>query len=153
MISRLFPFLLSTVVLVSMLSCVGTKVDAGLNALVGENVKTAFLVMGYPSKKLELGDETVYSWIYSHGGAMPMPRTAQSTSYVGSQVITTTTSYNQMVPFDNYCEIKIVADKTGTVRTWEYDGNNGGLMAYSRRLSAYSKSKKPATSGTLANNE
>ena len=38
------------------------QMDQGLDALRGENIRTAFSVLGYPSRKEEFVGDTVYFW-------------------------------------------------------------------------------------------
>lgn len=122
-------------------SCVGTQAQAGLNALLGENIKTAYSVIGYPSQKMVIDGDQIYIWGYQNSGTTMMRRTAQSTSYIGTTMVNTTTSYNEYVPFNDQIQIKLVTDKSGKIVDWSYQGNNGGLMAFSRNLNKYAKAK------------
>lgn len=52
------------------------------------------------------------------------------------------TTYTQVVPVSYNCLIKLVADSSGRLITWEYDGNLGGCRNYISRLKAYADSIK-----------
>ena len=51
-----------------------------------------------------------------------------------------TTTQNQMVPVNYNCLIKLVADSSGILRRWEYDGNLGGCSGYIERLNKFTES-------------
>jgi len=122
-----------------LVSCVGTQLNKGLAALNGKPIETAFRVLGYPSRKMELGKNTVYYWSQSHVGMLPMPATAQSSGLVGTTPVRVTTSYTNFVPTNLYGEIQIEADPAGLITGHSYNGNNGGLAGYASSLGKYAR--------------
>lgn len=118
------------------------QMEDGLRSLMGKPDSEAFSVLGYPSAKQEFGNDTVYSWYVSQSGSLFIPQTSITTGYVGRSPVYGTTTYTQAVPFNYNCQIKIVADKSGIMRSWEYTGNIGGCTQYINRLSAYAGATK-----------
>ena len=116
------------------------QLEDGLSALMGRNESVAFDVLGYPSGKQEFGDQTVYYWSRSASGTMLIPQTSTTYGSVGTTPVYGTTTYNQAVPYNYSCLIKLAANKSGTLVHWEYDGNLGGCGAYIRRLNDFGKS-------------
>lgn len=143
----LMRYLLLSVICV-LSSCIGTHVDQGLAALGGENISTAFKVMGYPSRKMDLGKGAIYTWSNISGGVTFVPGTAQAFSMVGSTPVTTTVSYSTAVPTTLSCEISLETNQAGTIVGSSYQGQFGALAAYSNSLRDYAKAKKQRLAAT-----
>lgn len=121
------------------------QMESGLNSLMGRNETEAFSVLGYPSGKQQFGSDTVYIWEVSNTGTLLLPQTATTYGTVGTIPVYGTTTYNQAVPINNSCLIKIAADSDGTLKNWEYKGNLGGCKNYISRLDSYNKLRNPET--------
>lgn len=135
-------------------SCVGTHLNKGLAALNGKPIETAFEVLGYPSRKMEIGENTVYYWSQSHVGMLAMPATAQSSGLVGVTPVAATTTYTSYVPTNLYGEIQIKADSAGIIKGHSYHGNNGGLAGYAASLGRYArKIEKQDSESRLRSNQ
>lgn len=121
--------------LVSVLvSCAHRTMKQGLPNLVGEDIETAFQVLGYPSGKQQFGDQTVYVWAIDRQQTTVVPQTSTTTGMVGdTPVYGQTTSY-QAVPMNAQCTIKLAAGPSGTIQNWEYQGNAAGCRPYANRL-------------------
>lgn len=117
------------------------QMEDGLRSLMGKPDREAFSVLGYPSAKQEFGNDTVYSWYVSQSGSLFIPQTSTTTGYVGRTPVYGTTSYTQVIPVNYNCQIKLVADKGGILKSWEYNGNIGGCAQYIRRLNTYAESE------------
>lgn len=150
--------------------CATRSVDKGLNALMWQNVSTAFNVLGYPDGKQEFGEKDVYVWTRVHSRGMVLPQVA--TTYqnigpasvsgnigttpvygtVGPQTVATTSITSQYVPMTSEFLIKLVAErKTGAITNYEWSGNQMGAQEFASRLHNYylsTKQSKP-TPGTL----
>jgi hypothetical protein len=115
------------------------QLESGLSGLMGRNEREAFAALGYPNTKQEFGGDTVYVWGRSTGGVMFIPQTTTYTGNVGRTPVYGTATSSQMVPVNYNCTIKLVASSSGTLKSWEYDGNIGGCEGYIKRLKAYTK--------------
>jgi hypothetical protein len=111
--------------------------ESGLSALVGRDIKTAIEVMGYPSGKQQFGDDTVYYWALNSSGGVMIPQTANTQGYVGNRPVYAQTTYNQYIPMNYSCEIKIIT-ANDIIKSWEYYGNYNGCSPFISRLGAYS---------------
>ena len=113
------------------------QMEEGLGALMGQDHRVAFRVLGYPAGKQEFGSDTVYVWAVSRGGAMVIPQTTTTYGTVGTVPVYGSTYSSQVVPVSYNCEIKLVANSSGTLINWEYGGNIGGCSHYIRRLNEH----------------
>lgn len=116
-----------------------SSMEKGLDKLNGKNISEAFQLLGYPSGKQTFGQDTVYVWSNNQQGTMYMPQTATTSGLVGNTYYSGQTSYNQAVPVNYNCEIKIVATESGTIKNWQYNGNRGGCSNYISTLSKYAE--------------
>ena len=89
--------------------------EGGLNALMGEKYTAAFDVLGYPTYKQEYGTETVYVWVVDRSGSMLLPSTSTVQGYVGSTPVYGTITSTQQVAYQALCNIKLVANKWGSL--------------------------------------
>lgn len=111
-----------------------SDIEAGLGALEGRRIESAFSALGYPDDTIQVGRDTAYVWgnRQSFNLAVPTSETAYGT--VGGRTFSATTygtSYQQV----NYqCDIKVVANSSGMIKAWDYFGNVGGCSRYSTRL-------------------
>ncbi len=118
------------------------QMEEGLNALMGKDAMVAFDVLGYPSGKQQFGSDTVYVWSVSSSGALVLPQTSTTYGTVGMTPVYGTTTYNQVVPVNYNCLIKLVADSNDRLVKWEYNGNIGGCRNYISRLKGYADSRR-----------
>lgn len=91
-------------------SCVNPSLQNGLDAMKGGSIETAFAVLGYPEKKMQFGDRTVYYW-----------------------------SSNAIGPYGVQYEatVQIAASKSGIIQDFDFNGTNGSLAAYDQKMQAY----------------
>ena len=119
-----------------------TQMENGLNALSGKDERVAFDVLGYPSGKQIFGSDTVYFWSVNSSGVMFLPQTSTTTGMIGNTPVYGTTTYNQAVPVNSNCLIKLVVNSNGKIFRWSYNGNIAGCEHYINRLNNYTKSQK-----------
>jgi hypothetical protein len=124
--------------------CVGSMIENGLNALQNKDVRTAFNVLGYPSGKQDFGSETVYFWSFSESGTQFVPQTSTTSGSIGTVPVYGTTTYNQAVPYNYNCQIRLITDKSDRIIMWDYKGNLAGCSHYATRLNDYYKSQNSA---------
>ena len=111
-----------------------SNMETGLNTMVGQNYTAAFGKLGYPSGQMTFGEDTVYAWGRSFSMNMPRYNQTQTTGQVGGTSFSASTGYTSYSTVDYQCNVKIVVDRNGTIKNWEFDGNIGGCDAYSKRL-------------------
>lgn len=75
------------------------QMQRGLNALRGQDVQTAFDILGYPSGKQEFGSDTVYSWQVDSSGAILLPQTSTISGSVGMTPVYGSTTYKPIWRF------------------------------------------------------
>jgi hypothetical protein len=115
------------------------QMQRGLKALQWQDIQTAFDVLGYPSGKQEFGTDTVYFWEVNSSGTIFLPQTTTTSGYVGMAPVQASTTYNQSVPVNYNCLIRLITDDQGIIKSWEYRGNYGGCTNYINRLNRYYK--------------
>lgn len=116
------------------------QLERGLDALMGHSAQEAFGIIGYLTAKQQFGSDIVYVWSTSSSGALVFPSTSHSNGTVGGVGYNGTTTYNQVVPVNYSCLIKLIADENDRLKRWEYEGNIGGCSAYTSRLAPLTKS-------------
>ena len=127
---------------ISLTSCATFgQMERGLTELQGEDIQTAFNVLGYPSGKQVFGTDTVYYWSVNSSGTLLLPHSTSTYGTVGTTPVYGTTYSTQAVPIHYNCLIKIVADEYGTIKSWEYRGNIAGCEGYIDRLNEYYENK------------
>jgi len=116
-------------------ACAFNQIDAGLNAIQGQNIQYAIDRLGYPAGKREILDKTVYVWgtshdvtsitpvtTYSNGSAFGSYGTSAIYSGTSTAYIPTTTNYN--------CTIEMITNKSNIIVSAQWKGNLGGCSYY-----------------------
>ena len=119
-------------------------IDSGLNRLKGQHIDSLIAIIGLPEGTQNIAGRKIYIWNTSQNVTTTTPVTTYnygtasaygtggygygtyngtSTSYVP-----TTVNYN--------CTIKIIVDRNERIVGHEFDGNIGGCMRYSERITA-----------------
>jgi hypothetical protein len=139
---------LGAVAAMLLLSGCGTTskdMDRGLGALMGREAKTAFAVLGYPDGKEEIEGDTVYSWQRQETETAYGPGVGVGYGTWGrGSVVGTGASYGGRSSATYYCKIKLVADKGGVLKHWEWDGDMAACDHYARKLKAWVEEGRPA---------
>ncbi len=109
--------------------------DAGLNTLKGQNRDVAIARLGFPTDQKEIAGKDVYIW--STGGVYSQPSTYYggcSDRYGGIRSM----SCVSFMPSTVYafCEIRVIADKSGTIVATERRGDAATCETYANRLQA-----------------
>ena len=126
--------------------------ESGLNHMMNRPIETAFQVLGYPSSKQDFGSATVYYWHYSSSGTLIVPQSSHTYGNVGSTSFYSQTTYNQAVPVNYSCQIKISTNQ-GIMNSWEYSGNLDGCRGYIERLKSYrNQAQQPVMMSDPQNN-
>ena len=123
-------------------SCVSSMMDDGLNVMLNKPIEVSFSVLGYPTSKMEMGENTLYTWDCGTGGIAFVPATASSVSTIGygGPTIHTTTTMNQMVPTHYAGRIQILVNKKGKIINHSWQGQNGAMVGPAKQLKKYAKS-------------
>ncbi len=111
-----------------------SNMETGLNTLIGQPLDAAIARIGYPSGQMQVGNDTVYAWGRQFSMNMPRYNQATTTGRVGGTGFSATTGYTSYDNVTYECNVKIITDERGIIKTWEFDGNIGGCDAYSKRL-------------------
>ena len=129
--------LLTGVYLLSTAGCASVShMDAGLNALIGENVSTAIAVLGKPSKMEGIGRDTLYAWTARRTELRPETRTSESSSGPMTYSIMRTIMNAQ---YEYYCNVRILVNSTSRITNTAHDGNRGGCQDYDKALKKYAE--------------
>ncbi len=119
--------------------CVTAPMEKGLDALMGQDVKTAVDVLGNPKHKSSQSAEaysdkeqkavgsTVYYW--SLGSRREIVRYKRGSSLSG-----------ESATMKMRCSIKLTADASGKLVSWDYTGDKESCSYYIERLNSYLES-------------
>jgi hypothetical protein len=125
--------LLTGVYLLSIAGCVSVSpMDAGLKALIGENVSTAIAVLGKPSAMESLGEVTLYVWSSRRTEVRPETHTSDSFS---DKTVRTTVN----MQYEYQCNVQILVNPTGRITNTAYDGDRNGCHDYDKVLGNYAE--------------
>jgi hypothetical protein len=117
------------------------QMDRALNSLLGEPIKEAFNALGYPDGKQEFDGDVVYLWGVERSGSISLPQTNTIYGNIGTTPVSAQYTENQNIPINYSCQIKVVADSIGKIKTYDYSGNMGGCEPYIKRLNRYYNSR------------
>jgi len=137
--------ILAVIFLTFLASCTTFEdIDSGLDRMKGQHIDSLISIIGLPSGSQQIAGRKVYIWytsqnvttttpvttydygnanIYGNGGYAYGNYSGTSTTYVP-----TTTNYN--------CTIKVIVDRNERIVGHEFEGNIGGCMRYSERITA-----------------
>ncbi len=125
-----------------LVGCVTTHVNEGLKALKGEPVSAAFQVLGYPTSRMSMGSDTLYSWSMNGSGVDFIPQRAVSTGLVGFTPVTITTNYTEIIPTSYSANIKILTNEAGIVKGSSWGGQIGAVQGCSGPLYKFAVEKR-----------
>lgn len=118
--------------LLAISACATQQLDKGLRSLIGENIRMAVDRMGYPNGQREIMGDTVYVWSTNRNVAFPVTNTTTSTGMVGNTPYYGTTSTPSFVPMQFACTVQIATTPDGTIKSYQWEGNEGGCSRYAR---------------------
>ncbi|MBF0186098.1 MAG: hypothetical protein HQM06_17150 [Magnetococcales bacterium] len=113
-----------------LVSCATTKLQNGLNGMMGSHERLLFEKIGYPDNSQKFGNDTVYSWSNRFSSGMFMPSSNSTQGMVGRTPFMATTATTQFVPIEGSCEIQVVVSETGYIKNYNFYGNGFGCMRY-----------------------
>ncbi len=109
--------------------------DAGLNTLKGQNRDVAFARLGFPTDQKEIAGKDVFIW--STGGIYSQPATYYggcSDRYGGIRSMSCVSTMPST--YSAYCEIRVIAEKSGTIVDTQRRGDAPTCETYANRLQA-----------------
>ncbi len=113
-------------------ACATQQLNQGLQNLVGSNIRTAISAMGYPDGEREVMGDKIYTWSTNRNAVMPLITTSTTTGMVGSTPVYGTTSATHFVPVAFACTVQIAVTPDGTIKSFQWEGNEGGCQRYAR---------------------
>ncbi len=122
------------IVVLSLTGCVSQRMNKGLDALIGRNIRYAISDFGYPTGQQVILGDTVYSW--STNGQVLMPTTTSTTTYgtVNGRSYSAVANSTSVEPVGTNCSIQLETDTNDTITHWHWEGNLIGCNRYARRL-------------------
>jgi hypothetical protein len=116
--------------IVPLASCVSSRLNDGLQSLVGKNIQAAVARLGYPDGQRTMLGDTIYIWHTSQNVSLPVTTTSTTTGTVGTAPIYGSTTNTQWVPENFNCIVQIATDRNGTIKSYQWSGNMGGCERY-----------------------
>lgn len=116
--------------------CATTKIQNGMNALLGKPADQLFQYIGYPDSETRVAGRRLL--IYRNSGTIYVPQTktakTQGTVYGtgGTATYSGTTSYQGSQAINLECELKVEVNDDNLIQSWSLYGNEGGCQRYSR---------------------
>lgn len=123
-------------VLISILAaCATTRLNDGLQKLMGQNIRDAVDLLGYPDGQREMMGDKIYIWSSSHDAALPLMTTSNTRGMVGNTPVYGTTTNTNWVPINFNCTVQLGTDAHGTIKNFQWSGNQDGCRAYANAVS------------------
>lgn len=120
--------------LFTLTGCLSSRMDSGLQGLVGQDIHAATGRLGYPDGERDVMGDHVYVWSIDHEAAMYLPTVQTTTGNVGGVPYSQNTYGGSFVPARAFCMIQLGTAPDGTIKTWQYRGNPIGCAGYARAL-------------------
>ena len=120
-------------------ACSSVHLEDGIPYLVGKPISHAINYMGYPDDERTIAGNDVYSWHYER--TFTTTRTVYTpysgTAYGVGGGMSYSGQTSSVVPevHNNYCNIRLIVDRRGIVRDWDWQGNYSGCRYYSDTMS------------------
>jgi hypothetical protein len=125
----------ATALAIALLSgCVSMYMDKYLMPLVGQNIHAAVAKLGYPDSQRTMLGDTIYVWERSHHGVMVLPTVTTTTGNVAGEPVALNTQGSEAVPTHQQCKIQMAVDTNGTIKTYQWVGNDTGCAPYLQAL-------------------
>jgi hypothetical protein len=115
-------------------ACVARNMNDGLQGLVGQNIQAAVARLGYPDGQRTILGDTIYVWSSNHSGVLPMTTMSSTSGMVGTMPVYGSTTGTAFVPVSFNCTIQIGVDANGTIKNYQWSGNNAGCRNYASAL-------------------
>jgi hypothetical protein len=112
--------------------CATQQLNTGLQELMGHNIRVAIDHLGYPDGQRTVMGHTVYVWSTSGSMMLPMTTTSTTTGMVGSTPVYGTTNQTNFMPMGFSCTVQIATDSDGTMKSYQWAGNQPGCRRYAR---------------------
>jgi hypothetical protein len=113
-------------------ACATQQLNTGLQTLIGHNIREAMSHLGYPDGQREIMGDTIYIWSTNRSGVLPMNMPATTTGTVGGVPYSGTTTSMAFVPIAIRCTVQIAVAPDGTIKSYQWEGNEAGCKRYAR---------------------
>lgn len=129
-------------------ACAADSLREGLPYLVGKPIENAIYYIGFPTDQQTIAGNNVYMWNYQREFttmetvSTPYSGTAYGMGMGGGISYSGQTSTVVPRAHNYYCSIRLIADRKGVVRDFDWQGNQGGCERYS---DAFGRIKEDAT--------
>jgi hypothetical protein len=107
------------------------RMNHAADALVGQNVRVAVNLWGYPTQGQILGD-TVLEWSVDRYASEVLPTTSSTSGEFGLIPFSGSTEGTEHVSVRGHCSIQLSTAADGTIKTAHWDGDERGCAAYAR---------------------
>lgn len=115
-------------------ACATDTMKDGLPYLVGKPIQNAINYLGYPDDQKTIAGQDIYIWHYekTFTTTQTVYTPYSGTAYGMGGGMSYSGQASSVVPevHNNYCNIRLIADKKGIVRHFDGEGNNGGCRHY-----------------------
>ena len=124
-----------------------SNIETRLAYLQGESIETVVAYyLGTPDKYVELPNTRIYSWVNSETLNLVLPDTTSSSGYSSSGDYVTTTNYGTKTSSsDLNCQITLITNRDGIIRSSEVEGDFISCGAFVKRVERIPQVRQAAT--------
>ena len=116
--------------------CATNRLDERLTGLLGYNIEAAVSRLGHPDGKRTVMDDTIYTWSSSRNTSLPLTTTNTTMDMVGNTPVYGTTTATNWVPANFNCTIQIATNSAGSIKSYQWSGNESGCRRYADGMSS-----------------
>lgn len=133
----MFKNVVAIAMIAALAACAGvSSLRDDLQPLVGQDIKAAVAVLGYPDGQREMLGDTIYVWSSSRSVPLLFPTSSTTTGTVGGTTVIAASNSYRPVTGIFHCTIQMAVDSANRIKSYQVDGNNGGCARYARRVQA-----------------
>jgi hypothetical protein len=108
--------------------------DDYLKPFVGQDIHVAVAKLGYPDSQRTMLGDTIYVWESNRHGVMVLPTVTSTTGDVGGVPVAMNTYGSETEPTHQQCKIQMAVDPKGTIKNYQWVGNDSGCAPYLKAL-------------------
>jgi len=123
-----------TFIFIFLASCTFTRLEKGLDSLVGKSMDHAMSLLGMPDSEMTIRGQKIYGWGHSTSFNYPTSNTSTSSAVIDGELVQIQTTTNSSTPTNLSCSIKLYVNSNDIVTTYAYDGNSGACETYAQWL-------------------
>tara|TARA_B110000305_G_C19016817_1_gene437483 strand:- start:54 stop:491 length:438 start_codon:yes stop_codon:yes gene_type:complete len=123
-----------TFIFIFIASCTFTRLEKGLDSLLGKSMNHAINLLGMPNAERTIRGQKIYAWGHSFTYSKPSTSNSTSSGTIDGEWVSINTSTTSYTPTNLSCSIELYVNSKDIVTNYMYDGNAGACENYAQWL-------------------